>query len=97
MIRAPGKTLRQRPDRRGLGLAGKHAALQFEVVETVAFAGRFGLLDYCLRRQRLQVALSKPGVVGVVFVAVVEVGAPAIADVKQVAEHRYRFALLAFA
>jgi len=61
------------------------------------YFSRFGQAHHRLGRHGLLVAQAEPGVVGVGLAAISQVGAGAIADKKQIAQHFHRGTLLAFA
>ncbi|MNF78565.1 hypothetical protein D3C84_607530 [compost metagenome] len=91
------EALGQGADRLDFLAAAEHAALELEVVEAITRMGRLGLANDGLGAQRFLVAHAEPGVVGIGFVAIAQVGLLAVADKEQVTEHLHRVALLAFA
>ncbi len=96
MTRAWGKRPLDRGDGLDLLLAGQHAALELEVVEAVGLVGGLGEAGDGLRRQGLLVPQAEPAVAGL-RLPVGEVGAAAVADVEQVAQHLHGVPLLALA
>ncbi len=87
---APG----QGGDHVHLGVAGEHAALELEVAEAVAFLGGFGQGHHGLGGHGLLPAQRLPAVCRVVLHQVRQVRPGVVADEEEVAEHRYRVALL---
>ena len=92
-----GKTIRERRDRFHFLRALEHAALQFEIVESVPRLGRFRETDNRIGRQRGFVAQPQPVIGRVRSAAIRQVRLGAIAEIEQVAEHFDGIALPAFA
>ena len=79
-----------------LFFASQHAALELEVLETVALIGRFSQGDDGFGVHGRLMAQAQPVVSGIGLRAVGQVALLAVTNVKKIAQHGYRIALLAF-
>eukprot|EP01022_Parablepharisma_sp_SALTPOND_P016447 TRINITY_DN2409_c0_g6_i1.p1 TRINITY_DN2409_c0_g6~~TRINITY_DN2409_c0_g6_i1.p1 ORF type:complete len:1114 (+),score=348.13 TRINITY_DN2409_c0_g6_i1:941-4282(+) len=91
------EALGQRGDGGDFFLAAHDAALELEVIETIAGIGCFSQAHHRLRGQRRLVAQAQPVVALPLGRLVRQVGLAALAHIEQVAQHLHLVALLAFA
>ncbi len=92
-----GEAFVQRGDGLHLGVRRQHATFQLEVLEAIALACRLCLAHDGTGIECGLVTHPEPCIVGPGFGAVVERGAPAVANKEQVAEHGDGIALHAIA